>query len=180
MSPDLVITLVVLAAAVALFASDRVRLDFVARLVLLALMLAGVLAPPAALAGFSDPVVLMIAALLVAPIAISAAIDVQVAPQAFAMTVAIAASAAFMTPVSSPVNTLIMSSGGYRFLDFVKVGVRMTLLVMVITLVVIPMLFPYLKRTLRRRRAALPEGGVVTALEAGRHGSPVAGAGGPR
>lgn len=57
------------------------------------------------------------------------------------MTVALAASAAFMTPVSSPVNTLVLGPGQYRFADFVKVGVPFTLLVMLVTVVMVPWFF---------------------------------------
>jgi di/tricarboxylate transporter len=82
-------------------------------------------------------------AVLVAPIAISAAVKIGVSPYPFAMTVAIAASAAFVTPVSSPVNTLVMDPGGYRFNDYVRVGVPLLLLIMVLTLVVTPLFFPF-------------------------------------
>ena len=79
---------------------------------------------------------------LIAPIAIAVASDLGVSPYTFLMTVAIAASAAFSTPVASPVNTLILAPGGYRFMDFVKVGVPLQLIVMVVTLVAVPIVFP--------------------------------------
>lgn len=82
-------------------------------------------------------------AVLLAPVAIGIAGDMGVSPYPFAMTIAVASSAAFMTPVSSPVNTLVVSPGGYTFLDFVKVGVPMTVLVMIVADVLIPILFPY-------------------------------------
>ncbi len=72
-------------------------------------------------------------AVIIAPIAIDAALTIGVPPQAFAMTVAIACSAAFVTPVSSPVNMLIMEPGGYAFMDFVKVGLPLLVLTMVVT-----------------------------------------------
>ena len=72
-------------------------------------------------------------AVIIAPIAIDAALTIGVPPQAFAMTVAIACSAAFVTPVSSPVNMLIMEPGGYKFMDFVKVGLPLLLLTMIAT-----------------------------------------------
>jgi len=59
------------------------------------------------------------------------------------MTVAIAASTAFATPVASPVNTLVLGPGGYRFNDFVKVGVPLQLLAMAVTLLAVPVLFPF-------------------------------------
>jgi len=72
-------------------------------------------------------------AVLIAPVAIEAAQALHVSPLAFAMTVAIACSAAFVTPVSSPTNMLVMEPGGYRFADYVKVGLPMLLLTMVAT-----------------------------------------------
>lgn len=82
-------------------------------------------------------------AVLMAPIALAAAKSMGVSPYPFAMVVAMAASAAFMTPVSSPVNTLVLGPGKYQFSDFVKIGVPFTLLVMVVCVVLVPMLFPF-------------------------------------
>ncbi|KLU15651.1 MULTISPECIES: SLC13 family permease [Xenorhabdus] len=82
-------------------------------------------------------------AVLMAPIAIAAANEMAVSPLPFAMIIGVAASAAFMTPVSSPVNTLVLGPGGYQFADFVKLGVPFTLIVMGISVAVIPILFPF-------------------------------------
>ncbi|EEE0642190.1 SLC13 family permease [Salmonella enterica] len=82
-------------------------------------------------------------AVLMAPIALAAAKSMGVSPYPFAMAVAMAASAAFMTPVSSPVNTLVQGPGNYSFSDFVKLGVPFTLIVMAVCIVMIPMLFPF-------------------------------------
>jgi di/tricarboxylate transporter len=82
-------------------------------------------------------------AVLMAPIALAAAKSMGVSPYPFAMVVAMAASAAFMTPVSSPVNTLVLGPGKYSFSDFVKIGVPFTVLVMVICVLLIPVLFPF-------------------------------------
>ncbi|NDK98967.1 SLC13 family permease [Photorhabdus bodei] len=82
-------------------------------------------------------------AVLMAPIAIAAAREMAVSPMPFAMIIGVAASAAFMTPVSSPVNTLVLGPGGYKFSDFVRLGVPFTMLVMVISVLVIPWLFPF-------------------------------------
>ncbi|AWK42794.1 MULTISPECIES: SLC13 family permease [Photorhabdus] len=82
-------------------------------------------------------------AVLMAPIAIAAAREMAASPMPFAMIIGVAASAAFMTPVSSPVNTLVLGPGGYKFSDFVRLGVPFTLLVMVISVLVIPWLFPF-------------------------------------
>ena len=82
-------------------------------------------------------------AVLMAPIALAMAKSMGVSPYPFAMMVAMAASAAFMTPVSSPVNTLVLGPGNYRFSDFVKLGVPFTVLVMLVCVVLIPVLFPF-------------------------------------
>ncbi len=81
-------------------------------------------------------------AILMAPIAIELANQLNVSPVPFAMVVAIAASAAFMTPISSPVNTMVLGLGRYKFSDFVKVGVPFTILVMLVTVFIVPILFP--------------------------------------
>ncbi len=82
-------------------------------------------------------------AVLMAPIALAAAKSMGVSPYPFAMVVAMAASAAFMTPVSSPVNTLVLGPGKYSFSDFVKIGVPFTVMVMVVCVLLIPVLFPF-------------------------------------
>ncbi|WP_142484499.1 SLC13 family permease [Klebsiella pneumoniae] len=82
-------------------------------------------------------------AVLMAPIALAAAKSMGVSPYPFAMVVAMAASAAFMTPVSSPVNTLVLGPGKYSFSDFVKIGLPFTILVMVVCVLLIPVLFPF-------------------------------------
>ena len=81
-------------------------------------------------------------AVLMAPIGISLAQQLGASPLPFAMTVALAASAAFMTPVSSPVNTLVVGPGRYGFFDFVRIGVPFTLIVLVVCVAVLPLLFP--------------------------------------
>ena len=82
-------------------------------------------------------------AVLVVPIAIIAAEKLGVSPYPFAVSVLIAASAAFMTPVSTPVVTLVVEPGRYGFMDFVKVGVPMLLLTYAVTLFVVPLVFPF-------------------------------------
>lgn len=82
-------------------------------------------------------------AVLVAPIAIYVAAALDVSPYPFAVAVLIAASAAYSTPVSSPVVTLVVDPGRYKFTDFIKVGVPLLLLTYVVTLVVVPLLFPF-------------------------------------
>jgi di/tricarboxylate transporter len=80
---------------------------------------------------------------LLAPVALSAAQQLGVSPHALLMGVAIAASTAFATPVASPVNTLVLGPGGYRFIDFVKVGVPLQLVALALCLALLPLLFPF-------------------------------------
>ncbi len=93
-------------------------------------------------AGLSQVVSNTATTVLVAPIALQAALALEVSPYAMLMAVAIAASSAFATPVASPVNTLVLSAGGYRFLDFVRVGVPLQVLMLIATLIAVPLLFP--------------------------------------
>ena len=81
-------------------------------------------------------------AVIVAPIAIELAEMLQVSPRPFAMAVAIAASAAFVTPVSTPVVTLVVEPGGYRFHHFLKVGLPLLILTWLTSLLLIPRVFP--------------------------------------
>lgn len=83
------------------------------------------------------------AAVLVAPIAFNAALDLSVSPRPLFMAVAIAASTCFMTPISHQSNALVMGPGGYRFLDYTKVGTPLNLLVMLIATLTIPIIFPF-------------------------------------
>jgi di/tricarboxylate transporter len=82
-------------------------------------------------------------AILMAPVALAVAADLGLSPYPFAMTVALAASTAFMTPVSSPVNTLVVGPGNYGFTDFVKIGVPFSIITLVVCVVLIPVLLPY-------------------------------------
>ncbi|MBZ0289591.1 MAG: anion permease, partial [Anaerolineae bacterium] len=80
-----------------------------------------------------------VTALIVGPIAIATALEVGINPQAMGVAVAIACSTAFLTPIAHPVNILVMGPGAYKFSDFFKVGIGMTLvtvLVLVLGLVI--------------------------------------------
>ena len=81
-------------------------------------------------------------AVLMAPVALAIAGDLHASPYPFAMIVALAASTAFMTPISSPVNTLVVAPGNYGFGDFVKVGVPFSIVVMVVSVLLVPWLLP--------------------------------------
>jgi di/tricarboxylate transporter len=79
---------------------------------------------------------------IIAPIALATAQELGVRPFAFLMMVAIAASMAFASPVASPVNTLVMGAGNYRFGDYIKIGVPMVLVMLVVTVLILPVLWP--------------------------------------
>jgi di/tricarboxylate transporter len=82
-------------------------------------------------------------AVLVAPIALVTAQGIGAQPHAFLMAVAVAASMAFASPVASPVNTLVMGAGRYRFFDYVKIGVPMLLISFVVACIVLPIVYPF-------------------------------------
>jgi di/tricarboxylate transporter len=84
-----------------------------------------------------------VTAVLLSPIAIASATQLNVDPHAFLMAVAIAASMAFASPVATPVNMLVMSAGNYRFTDYTKVGVVLILMSFIVTLLVVPIFFPF-------------------------------------
>jgi di/tricarboxylate transporter len=81
-------------------------------------------------------------AVLMAPVALAVAHEMHVSPYPFAMIVALAASTAFMTPVSSPVNTLVVAPGNYTFGDFVRIGVPFSVIVLIVCVVMVPWLLP--------------------------------------
>jgi di/tricarboxylate transporter len=79
---------------------------------------------------------------LMAPIALSTAANMGLSPYGLMMAIAMAASASFMTPVSHPANILVMGPGGYRFIDYLKVGGLLTLVILVVIMVVLPIFWP--------------------------------------
>ena len=81
-------------------------------------------------------------AVLIAPVAIETAQALHISPHAFAMTVAISCCAAYVTPVSSPVNMLVVEPAGYSFQDFVKVGLPLLLLTMFVTVALVAAIYP--------------------------------------
>lgn len=81
-------------------------------------------------------------AVLLAPIALSTAADLGMSPFALMMVVAVAASASFLSPVAHPANVLIMGPGGYRFSDYIRVGLPLTVLMLLVVLVVLPVFWP--------------------------------------
>jgi di/tricarboxylate transporter len=81
-------------------------------------------------------------AVLMAPVALALADELGASPYPFAMIVALAASTAFMTPVSSPVNTLVVGPGSYAFGDFVRIGLPFSVLVLLVSVLSVPLLLP--------------------------------------
>jgi di/tricarboxylate transporter len=79
---------------------------------------------------------------LMAPVALQLAGGLETSPQAFLMIVALAASSAFSSPMASPVNLMVMSQGGYRFKDYVKVGLPLQLLMLIVIVGAVSWLYP--------------------------------------
>ena len=83
------------------------------------------------------------AAALLCPIGISIANKMGCSPYPVLMAIAIAASCAFTTPVATPPNTLVMAPGKFKFIDYIKVGVPLVVLSLIICVVIIPMVWPF-------------------------------------
>ncbi len=79
---------------------------------------------------------------LMSPIVLSASADLNVAPQTAMMAVALAASASFTSPISHPANILVMGPGGYRFVDYLKLGLPLTAIVFVTVMLLLPIFWP--------------------------------------
>ncbi|WP_413364377.1 SLC13 family permease [Lysinibacillus sp. 3P01SB] len=82
-------------------------------------------------------------AVLFAPIAMTAAIAMDANPYTFMIAVAAASGMAFATPIASPTNSLVMTAGGYQFMDFIKVGAPLQIIMFIVMMVVVPLLFPF-------------------------------------
>jgi di/tricarboxylate transporter len=79
---------------------------------------------------------------LMSPIVLSAMSDMGLQPETAMMAIAMAASASFTSPISHPANILVMGPGGYRFIDYLKVGVPLTIVVFITVMVLLPILWP--------------------------------------
>ncbi len=84
-----------------------------------------------------------VTAVLMAPIALQCAIGIGVSPLPFLFAVTVAASMCFASPFSTPPNALVMPAGQYSFMDFVKVGLPLQVLMGVIMVFALPLLFPF-------------------------------------
>jgi len=79
---------------------------------------------------------------LMSPIVLSAMSDMGYAPETAMMAIAMAASASFTSPISHPANILVMGPGGYRFVDYLKVGVPLTIVVFIAVMILLPFFWP--------------------------------------
>ncbi|GAB1858495.1 SLC13 family permease [Flavobacteriaceae bacterium MHTCC 0001] len=82
-------------------------------------------------------------AVLMAPIAMLAAGSLNISPEPFMIVVAISASTAFLTPVGTTTNAMVMAAGGYKFMDYFKVGAPLLLIFFIISLLLVPMIWPF-------------------------------------
>jgi len=79
---------------------------------------------------------------LMSPIVLSAMSEMGLQPETAMMAVAMAASASFTSPISHPANILVMGPGGYRFVDYLKVGVPLTIVVFITVMFLLPIMWP--------------------------------------
>ena len=82
-------------------------------------------------------------AVLMAPIAILAADSINLSPEPFMIVVAISASTAFLTPIGTTTNAMVMTAGGYKFLNYLKVGAPLLLMFFIITMLLVPVIWPF-------------------------------------
>jgi len=104
------------------------------------LLLAGIYAATSVMTIFISNTV---TAVLMAPIALQCAMQIGVSPVPFMFAVTVAASMCFASPFSTPPNALVMSAGQYSFMDYVKVGLPLQILMGVVMVFVLPLLFPF-------------------------------------
>lgn len=81
-------------------------------------------------------------AVLMAPIALSSALGLHLNPTAFLFAVSLGASMCFASPFSTPPNALVMQAGRYTFMDYVKVGLPLQIIIGIVMVFVLPLLFP--------------------------------------
>ena len=104
------------------------------------IMLAGIYAVTSFMTIFISNTV---TAVLMAPIALQCAMQIGVSPVPYMFAVTVAASMCFASPFSTPPNALVMSAGQYTFMDYVKVGLPMQILMGIVMVLVLPLLFPF-------------------------------------
>jgi di/tricarboxylate transporter len=77
------------------------------------------------------------------PIALMMAGQMEVSFMPFAMTVLVGASCSFISPVGYQTNLMVYGPGGYKFMDYVKIGVPLTIVVGIVTILLTPLFFPF-------------------------------------
>ena len=171
MTIDIGLVLIVLGVSLVLFVSETVRMDVTALIVLGALVVTGLVSPEDAVAGFANGAVIAVWAMFILSdgltrTGIANAIGRTVLRFAgtgqgtmtlvimltggvlsafmnnIGVAVAMAASASFTSPISHPANLLVMGPGGYRFGDYLKLGLPLTIVVFVAVMVLLPLIWP--------------------------------------
>jgi di/tricarboxylate transporter len=151
LSPQAIVTLVILTAAIVLFLTNRLRADLVALLVLVSLGATNVLTPQETFGGFSRSAVITIVAIFVLAqgLFLTGASErvgdwlVRAAGTSEPRLILIVMLAgAFLTPLGHAVNVLVMGPGGYQFSDYFKVGLPLTVLVSAVVLIVLLLVWP--------------------------------------
>ncbi len=104
------------------------------------LLMAGIYAATSVMTIFISNTV---TAVLMAPIALQCAMQIGVSPVPFMFAVTVAASMCFASPFSTPPNALVMSAGQYTFMDYVKIGLPLQILMGIVMVIVLPLLFPF-------------------------------------
>lgn len=82
-------------------------------------------------------------AVIMTSIALNTAASLGITPQAYVLAMAYVIAASFLSPVAHPANLMVMSPGGYRFSDFVRYGFPILLIVILTSVLILPVLFPY-------------------------------------
>ncbi len=171
MTVDIGLVLIILGVSLVLFVSEKVRMDVTALIVLGALVVTGLVSPEDAVAGFANGAVIAVWAMFILSdgltrTGIANAIGRTVLRFAgtgqgamtvvimltggvlsafmnnIGVAVAMAASASFASPISHPANLLVMGPGGYRFGDYLKLGLPLTIVVFVAVMVLLPLIWP--------------------------------------
>jgi di/tricarboxylate transporter len=79
---------------------------------------------------------------VIAPVAITAAQQAGMEPRSMALAVALASSMAFISPLGHSVNVMVMGAGGYTFRDYARVGIPLTILLVIILMIALPLITP--------------------------------------
>lgn len=80
---------------------------------------------------------------LLVPIALSIATELGADPKAVLMATVIGGSCAYATPIGMPANTMVIGAGGYRFMDYVKAGLPLIVIAIVVNMILLPIFFPF-------------------------------------